>query len=66
MTLVKSIGIIAPPPLVASVILSILAVTGMYLLPSKEAQTSVMLTPTTFYKLLLCLLLLVANCSGRT
>ena len=48
MTLVKSIGIIAPPPLVASVILSILAVTGMYLLPSKEAQTSVMLTPTTF------------------
>lgn len=41
-------GMIVPPALVASVILGLIAVTGMYLLPSDSTETTMMLTPSTF------------------
>ena len=48
MTTGPKTGMISQLPLAASVILSLLAVTGMYLLPSEETQTEFMLTPSTF------------------
>ena len=41
-------GMIVPPALVASVILGLIAVTGIYLLPSEHASTTIMLAPSTF------------------
>jgi hypothetical protein len=41
-------GMIIPPALAASVLLGLLAVTGMYLLPSAGTETSLALTPETF------------------
>jgi hypothetical protein len=41
-------GMVVPPALAASVILGLLAVTGMYLLPSNKIDTAIMLTPSTF------------------
>lgn len=41
-------GMIVPPALAASVILGLLAVTGMYLLPSVGTETNIALTPDTY------------------
>jgi hypothetical protein len=41
-------GMVVPPALMASVVLGLLAVTGMYLLPSNTSDTAIMLTPSTF------------------
>ncbi len=48
MNKILNTGTVIPPTLVASVILSILAVTGMYLLPTETEDTAIMLNPGTF------------------
>lgn len=48
MNILKNAGTIVPPTLIASVILSILAVTGMYLLPTDTEETALLLTSGTY------------------
>ena len=48
MNITPNAGFIVPPSIAASVILSIIAVTGVYLLPTETEDTTIMLNPGTF------------------
>ncbi len=48
MNIQQSAGTIIPPTIAASVILSILAITGMYLLPTETEETAILLTSGTY------------------